>query len=68
MNLILPNGRSTKVGEIDGFAVYTPGTLRKCKIELKKGVDYSKGKLVISYLAPAEDNGSKLAETELGLY
>lgn len=67
VNLILPNGRTTKVGEIDGFGIYTPGTLRKCKIELKKGVDYSKGKLVINYLSP-EDKGLKLAEAELELH
>lgn len=68
VNLVLPNGKTTKVGEIDGFAVYTPGMLRKCKIELKKGIDYKKGKLVISYLAPREDKGSKLAEAELELH
>lgn len=67
VNLILPDGKTIKVGEIDGFAVYTPGILRKCKIELKKGVDYSKGKLDISYSAPAEDKGEKLAEATLEL-
>lgn len=67
VNLVLSNGRTTKVGEIDGFGVYTPGTLRKCKIELKKGVDYSEGKLVISYLSP-EDKSIKFAEAELGLH
>lgn len=65
VNLITPNGKSTRVGDVDGFAVYTPGSLRKCKIELKKGIDYSKGKLVISYLTPAEDSGQKIAETEV---
>ncbi|MES2285363.1 MAG: molecular chaperone [Bacteroidota bacterium] len=68
VNLILPNGKTTKVGEIDGFAVYTPGMLRKCKIELKKGIDYNKGKLLITYSASAEDKGSKLAEAELELH
>lgn len=67
VNFILPNGKTIKVGEIDGFAVYTPGTLRKCRIELKKGVDYSNGKLDISYWAPAEDKGGKLAEATLEL-
>lgn len=67
VNLVLPNGRTTKVGEIDGFGIYTPGTIRKCKIELKKGVDYSTGKLIVTYLSPSEDKGLKLAEGELGL-
>lgn len=68
VSLILPNGKTTKVGEIDGFAVYTPGMLRKCKIELKKGIEYNKGKLLITYSAPREDKGSKLAEAELELH
>ncbi len=68
VNLLLPNGKTTKVGEIDGFAVYTPGTVRKCMIELKKGIDYKKGKLIVSYQAPAEDKGGKLSEAELELH
>lgn len=68
VNLILPNGKTSKVGELDGFAVYTPGTKRNCKIELKKGVDYTKGKLIISYTTPLEDKGIKLAEGELELH
>ncbi len=67
VNLVLPNSTTTKVGEVDGFAVYTPGTKRQCKIELKKGIDYSKGKLIVTYLSPAEDNRVQLAEAELGL-
>ena len=67
VNLILPNGKTIKVGEIDGFAVYTPETLRTCKIELKKGVDYSKGKLIINYSEPAEYKGGNLAEAALEL-
>ncbi|MCE9538001.1 MAG: molecular chaperone [Bacteroidetes bacterium] len=68
VNLILPNGKTIKVGEIDGFAVYTPGMIRNCKIELKKGVDYKKGKLLITYATSVEDKDSKLAEAELELH
>lgn len=67
VHLLMPNGKTIKVGEVDGFAVYTPGEIRKCKIELKKNIDYSKGKLVITYLTSPEDQGIKLAETELVL-
>ncbi|MDP1746272.1 MAG: molecular chaperone [Bacteroidota bacterium] len=67
VNLVLLNGKITKVGEVRGFAVYTPGTIRKCTIELKKDIDYSKGKLVVDYSASAEDNSVKLAEAELEL-
>lgn len=65
VNLLLPSGKTIKVGEVDGFAVYTPGTIRKCKIELKKGEDYSKGKLIINYSEPAEYKGGSIAEAEL---
>jgi hypothetical protein len=45
-----PDGRKTKVAEISGFAVYTPGTLRRARIDLKKtGVDYTSGTLTIVY-------------------
>ena len=67
VHLLMPNGKTIKVGEVDGFAVYTPGKTRKCKIELKKNIDYSKGKLEITYLTSPEDQGIKLAETELVL-
>lgn len=68
VNLVLPNAKTTKVAEMDGFGVYTPGSIRKCRIELKKGIDYSKGKLIVTYSAPVEDKGGKLAEAELELH
>jgi len=68
VNLVSPNGTTTEVAQMNGFAVYTPGAKRKCKIELKKGVDYTKGKLVISYSASAEEKTGKLAEAELILH
>ena len=67
VDLVL-NGRTTKVGEADGVAVYTPGTKRKCQVVLKKGIDYKQGKLIVSYSASKEDKGVKLAEAELELH
>lgn len=66
VNYISPGGKTTEVGKIQGFAVYTPGELRKCKIELKKieGVDYSKGKLRVIYSTQGFKS-IKLAEAEL---
>lgn len=48
---ISPEGTETTVGEMKGFAVYTPGNLRKARMELKsiEGVDYSTGKLKVIY-------------------
>ncbi len=67
VNYISPEGKIIKVGSIQGFAVYTPGGVRKCKIELKKteGINYQKGKLVVTYLNPSEGKDTKLAEAEL---
>lgn len=48
---ISPKGVRTIVGSIKGFAVYTPGTLRKARIKLgtQDGVDYATGRLHIFY-------------------
>lgn len=44
-------GKETTVGEMDGFAVYTPGSLRRAKIELRSidGVDFNSGTLEAIY-------------------
>lgn len=49
---ISPTGKKTTVGEMNGFAVYTPGNLRHARMKLKpEGVDYNKGELTVSYLS-----------------
>lgn len=54
VNHISPEGISTNVGLIKGYAVYAPGNLRHTKIKLKNipSVDYSKGKLQVTYTTP----------------
>ena len=61
------NNKSLEVGKTQGVSVYTPGQIRKCKMELKKivGVDYSKGKLKVVY--SPENSIKALAEAELVL-
>lgn len=61
---IAPNGKSTLAGEIQGFAIYSPGTIRKTKIELKKeeGINYTQGKLKITY-SPQGANKAAYSET-----
>jgi hypothetical protein len=63
------NDKVTKVGSIQGLAVYTPNRLRHIKIQLDKaaGVDYSKGKLYIIYKTQSDDNLSVLAQTQIQL-
>jgi len=51
VNYISPEGISTNVGLIKGFAIYAPGNLRKTKIKLNTipSIDFSKGKLQVTY-------------------
>lgn len=51
VNYISPSGTSTVIADIKGFAVYTPGTLRKAKIKLNsdKTINYSKGSIEVVY-------------------
>lgn len=61
------NNKTVEVGKTQGVSVYTPGLVRKCKMELKKmvGIDYSKGKIKVVY--STEDSRKILAEAELVL-
>jgi hypothetical protein len=66
---ISPGGKSTVVGMVSGFAVYTPGTLRRCTINLQQpeGVDYKRGKLSVVYTTPPENKSVRIASAELDL-
>ncbi len=61
---ISSDNTSYKVGKVSGVAVYTPGTIRKVKMQLQKpeGVNFSNGKFKVVYTV----NGSKkvIAEAE----
>ncbi|HSP12960.1 MAG TPA: hypothetical protein VLO29_10585 [Salegentibacter sp.] len=48
---ISANGKKTSVGDSKGFAVYTPGNLRKARLKLREidEVNYEQGKLVVTY-------------------
>jgi hypothetical protein len=54
VNHISPEGISTNVGLIKGYAVYAPGNLRRTKMKLNtvSSVDYTKGKLQVIYSTP----------------
>lgn len=51
VNHISPEGKTIPAAIVKGFAVYTPGNLRKTKIKLNTipSVDYTKGKLQVVY-------------------
>jgi hypothetical protein len=65
---ISPDGKTTRVGIVQGLAVYTPNPLRYVKMALdnSKGVDFSNGTLNIVYKAP-EPGHAVLAQTQLTL-
>jgi hypothetical protein len=66
---ISPEGKITRVGNVQGVAVYTPNLVRRARIELNKklGINYKTGKLRLEYSAQREDKNAKLAEAELQL-
>lgn len=64
-----PTGKQTRVGLIQGVAIYSPTNSRSFHIHLDdtKGIAYNKGKLHISY-SEQPGNQTKFAESDLFLY
>lgn len=67
VNYISPEGITTSAANIKGFAVYTPGNLRRTKIKLRTDpkTDFSKGQLQVVY--SDQEIGTKYAEANLQL-
>jgi hypothetical protein len=67
VNHISDTGITTSAATIKGFAVYTPGNLRRTKIKLiaTSNIDYTKGQLQVIY--STQDKGIKYAESSLRL-
>lgn len=66
---ISPTGTVTRVGIANGVAVYTPNAIRRFRLNLSTagGVDYSSGKLKITYSASSDVRPGIYAESELQL-
>ncbi len=66
---VSPKGKTTDVGLVRGLAVYTPGTLRRSRINLQApdDVDFRSGSLLVRYAKQKEEKGTLLAEAELVL-
>ncbi|MFD2163287.1 molecular chaperone [Paradesertivirga mongoliensis] len=62
-------GKITPVGMVRGLSVYTPNQAREVKIKLdnKAGIDYTSGKLLLSYTNSVDGKSEKLASSELVL-
>jgi hypothetical protein len=69
VDYISPEGTVTRVSSVKGIAVYAPNAFRHLTLPLNapSGVDYSKGKLHIVYLAPENQNPATVAQTEVYL-
>lgn len=63
------NGKPIDAGNVRGVAVYTPNATRQIRFELNrnKEINYSSGKLHITYSASQEAGGKLIAETDLVL-
>ena len=66
---ISPGGKHFDVGIVKGIAVYTPNSLRRFSMPLNipKGVDFSKGKLLVRYSSSSETMANTFDEKELDL-
>ncbi|MFO7575294.1 MAG: hypothetical protein R6W67_09075 [Bacteroidales bacterium] len=66
---ISPQGTITRVGIANGLAVYTPNTLRRFRMNLNPvpGVDFTAGRLRVTYSSPSDMRPELYAEAELVL-
>ena len=66
---IAPNNEETDVAAINGVSVYTPNSSRNIELWLdpSKIVDYSSGKLIITFIGQSQTKPEKYAETVLNL-
>lgn len=67
VNYLSPEGTISSVATIKGFAIYTPGNLRRAKIKLRTDpkTTYSKGQLQVIF--STQEPGLKYAEASLQL-
>jgi len=67
VDYVLPGEEPVNVGLVRGIAVYTPNSLRRFSMSLNvpKGVDFSKGKLVVRFSSSNEAKPEVFNEKEL---
>jgi len=66
---VSPLGKKTEVGQANGISVYTPNSIRRFQLPLRKdkGVDFRSGKLLVTYSSPSDTKRELYAEAELVL-
>lgn len=64
---ISPDGKVVRVGIANGIAVYTPNTRRNFEFNLMNlpGVNYTQGRIIVTFSAPSDVKPEKYAEAEL---
>jgi hypothetical protein len=69
IDYISAQGKKTRVGALNGVAVYTPLARRKVtiRLELPQGFDYHSGKLYVRYVSPGAPKAIIFSEKELPL-
>ena len=70
VDYVSPQGKVTRVGNANGIAVYTPNTIRRFQFNLTRtpGVDFTSGKLRVTFSAPSDVKPVRFAEAELILH
>lgn len=66
---VSPGGKTTRVGIARGVAVYTPNAIRRFSFNLMNNVevDFTSGKLLVTFSAPSDVKPEKYAEAILEL-
>jgi P pilus assembly chaperone PapD len=69
VDYISPEGKITRVGIVNGVAVYTPNPLRRFQMNLNasKEINYRKGTLRVIYSASSDVKPVRYAEAELAI-
>ncbi|MEI7831200.1 MAG: hypothetical protein WCI31_15585 [Prolixibacteraceae bacterium] len=66
---ISPSGKKTEVGQANGISIYTPNTVRRFTLNLRRDlkVDYRSGKLHATFSAPSDTKKELYGEADLDL-
>jgi hypothetical protein len=64
------DGKTVRVGQANGVAIYTPNSKRRFDIKLNntQGIDFSKGKLHVEFISQSDVNPEIIAQSEIDLH
>lgn len=69
VNYVSTQGKTTRVGQVRGMAVYTPNRFRQMQVPLisRPGINYNNGKLIVEYGTTVKGKPSPFVKSELQL-